>query len=168
MPAMAQEKASLASISAKEPRSIMGALALAGYEAKQSTDSDGDPLIELELAGMPTQILFYGCDTGTGSNCDSIRLSTGFDRKSPWNAAEALQVSTKYRFASVSLDDEGDPYIAWDIMTGDGIPTPVFLKSLRYFENTVSDTSDLVFAEENAETEKATDAESSEEAKSTS
>lgn len=137
-------------VSAGEPDSILGALIGAGYKAEKLTDNGGDPMIAMELEGMPTQIYFYGCDDATHDQCDSLQFSTGFDRAKPWNAADAIVVSKRYRFASVSLDDEGDPYITWDINIGEGIPASLFLKSLRDFSGAVSSTANLAFAEERA------------------
>jgi hypothetical protein len=144
----AKEQAPEGMISAGDPGSIMTALANAGYEVEKDTDDAGDPRIKLELRGMPTSILFYGCDEDTHQRCNSIQFSTGFDREKPWSAAEAIKISTSYRFASIALDDEGDPYISWDINTGNGIPTPLFLKSIRDYSDTVGGTADIVFAEE--------------------
>ena len=135
-------------VSASDPDSIMAALKIVGHEPTLTKDDYGDPLIRLELAGMATRILFYDCNNQTNDQCESIQFSTGFDRKDEWNAAEAIQISSKYRFAAVSLDNENDPFISWDIVTGSGIPTSVFLQSVRRFENTISDTADIVFAAE--------------------
>ena len=77
-------------------------------------------------------------------------MQTGFDRKEPWSAEAALQISEKYRFVSVWLDDEGDPYVRWDIVTGGGIPTKVFLQALREYTLALQNASNLVFAEERA------------------
>ena len=122
----------------------------AGYEAQLTTDGVGDPMIASTLAGMPLRIYFYGCDAETNDGCDSLQLSTGFDREQPWTRGEALEISERFRFASVRLDDEGDPFISWDIITGDGIPASVFLQSITQFERTIELTAAVVFAEEEA------------------
>ena len=146
-PLAAQE----ATVTASDPQGIVSALEAAGYEAKLDTDGVGDPMILTELSGMSTQIYFYGCDEVTHDGCDSLQYSAGFDRKQPWTAAGALELSTKYRFTSVRLDDEGDPYIIWDVVTGDGIPTKVFLSGVLSFSGAIENASDVVFAEERAE-----------------
>ncbi len=141
-------QAGVAMVSAKDPEGLAKVMSDAGYEVELSTDTLGDPMITTELANMPTRVSFYGCDEETNSGCDSLQLSTGFDRKEPWTKAEAIQISERLRFAAVSLDDEGDPYISWDIVTGDGIPSRVFLQSILQFSSTIESTADIVFAEE--------------------
>lgn len=134
-------------VTAKDPQSIVAALELAGYEPTLSTDATGDPLIRVRLNAYTTRIVFYGCDKDSHNGCDSIQLSTGFDRAEPWTADAAMEISRKYRYGAVFLDKEGDPYLKWDIITGDGIPTPVFLSSVRAFAGTVTFAAEMVFAE---------------------
>lgn len=149
VPAAAQSEIEM--ISAKDPAEITVVMMNAGYDVELTVDGIGDPLIASELSGMPLRIYFYGCDDETNDGCDSLQLSTGFDRKDPWTRGEALQISERIRFASVRLDEEGDPFISWDIITGDGIPTAVFLESLTQFTRTIELTASLVFAEENGQ-----------------
>ena len=140
-----------AMVSAKDPQGILRALEAAGYEAALETDGQGDPMITTELSGWPSRIYFYGCDETTHAGCDSVQFSAGFDRKQPWSATDALALSTRYRFASVWLDDEGDPYIMWDVITGDGIPAKVFLSSVLYFTDAIDNVSSVVFADQPAQ-----------------
>ncbi len=135
-------------VSAQDPEGLAKVLMDAGYEAELTTDRQGDPMIRTELANMTTRLVFYGCDEQTNSDCDSVQFTTGFDRKEPWTKGEAIQISEKLRFAAVSLDDEGDPYISWDVFTGDGIPSRVFLQSVLKYSSTVESTADIVFADE--------------------
>lgn len=139
---------SQAMVSAKNPAGLVTLLQGAGYEPKLGADSYGDPQIEIDIADYKTTILFYGCDETTHKNCDSVQLRAGFDRKAPWTAAEALAVAKKYRFASVWLDETGDPWVQWDILTGDGIPAPLFLAAVETFGDTLSDTAEMVFEDE--------------------
>lgn len=158
-PSLAQDTVSYELVAASDPGSVVRALAIAGYDAKLDTDEEGDPMIRVDLADFSSRVLFYGCDEADHTNCDSIQFSTGFDREQPWDAKSALQVSSDYRFVSVSLDDEGDPYITWDIMTGEGIPLSVFLKSVRSFEGGIRKTAQLAFADQRQQGEVSTDEE---------
>lgn len=135
-------------ISAADPAGIVMVLENAGYDPVLGKDGVGDPKIDLEIGGWSAGILFYGCDESTHDNCDSIQLRMGFDRKNPWTAEQAMEISKKYRFAAVELDEDGDPFLFWDIITKDGIPTKVFLASLMAFGQTVQDASNLAFADE--------------------
>lgn len=137
-------------VSAADPGAMAEVLEFAGYKATISTDDLGDPMIESELGDWPTRIYFYGCDETTHQGCDAVRLVAGFDRAKPWTSDEVVKISENYRFAAAYLDKDGDPWLAWDIVTGDGIPTKVFLKSMREFGATLETASTIVFAEENA------------------
>ncbi len=135
-------------VTAKQPAGMVIAMLNAGYDAELATDDLGDPLIKSEIAGYPLRIYFYDCNEDTHEDCGSIQLVTGFDRKRPWTADAAVKFANGYRFAAVSLDGEGDPYLRWDIVTDDGIPTRVFVKGLRLFEETVRVAAEIVFADE--------------------
>lgn len=135
-------------VSAANPQGIVDLLELTGREPKLGKDELGDPKIELDLSGYSATIYFYGCDEETHQQCDSLQFQAGFNRKQPWTAQEAIKIAEKYRFAAVFLDDEGDPWLRWDVMTGDGIPAKVFLSGVELFTETVNDAAEMVFAGE--------------------
>ena len=137
-------------VSAADPKGMADALEMAGYKPELSTDVGGDPMIELEFGKRSGRIYFYGCDETTHDGCDAVQFSSGFDRETPWTAAEAIKLSEQFRFIAVSLDEEGDPYASWDIVTDDGIPTKVFLRSVLWFTDALADADDIIFAEERA------------------
>lgn len=141
-------------ISAKNPAEMSIALMNADYDAELTSDNAGDPMIRTTLAGYRTRIVFYGCNEETNDECDSIQLVTGFDRKEPWTADQALAISQRFRYAAVRLDEEGDPFVSWDIYLGEGIPEEVFMTSVSIFEATVYDAAELAFADEAAEEER--------------
>ena len=157
MPLAAQGKGE--TLSAKEPAGIVIALLNAGYDATLETDDFDDPIIRFEGEGYKYDMLFYGCDETTHEGCNSVQLRVGFDRAKPWNAEEAMKLMREYRYTSVYLDDEGDPYIVWDIVTGDGIPAAVFLDSIERFESNAEQSADMIFAEERVEADGAAEAE---------
>lgn len=147
-PLAAQGKAE--TLSAQKPAGIVIALLNAGYDATLETDDFDDPLIKFEGQGYKYDMLFYGCDESTHDKCDSVQLRVGFDRAKPWTPAEAMKISREYRYTSIVLDDEGDPYLLWDIVTGAGIPAAVFLDSVARFEENAELAAEKIFAEENA------------------
>jgi hypothetical protein len=139
-------------ISAERPDDLVFALLNAGYDPKLLTDGIGDPAISFSRAeGYPLMVLFYDCDEETHDKCTAIQLRGGLDRAEPWNPAEAIEISSRYRFLAVSLDEEGDPWMTWDILTGSGIPESLFVEAVERFEATLEEAADaLVFAEERA------------------
>jgi hypothetical protein len=145
VPAAAQAPAEM--VSAAQPAGLLMALMNAGYDAKLTRDTTGDPLINVTTAGYPISLIFFGCSEQTHDGCDSLQLATGLDRTRPWNPKAALRIMSEQRFIAVQLDEEGDPFFTWDIVTGrSGIPAPVFLDSMRRFENAVALAAETVFA----------------------
>ena len=138
-------------VSAKNPQGIVDLLDIAGYKPELQKDDYGDPLIYLELDGWKVDMVFYGCGEDTNADCDSIQLSTGFDTENGLTQDAAMSISEKFRFASVSLDEENDVYVRWDIIMGEGIPSKVFLQALRYYTDTLDSASQIIFPEDAAE-----------------
>jgi hypothetical protein len=147
LPAAAQQPPM--TVSAADPEGMANVLRFAGYPAEVVTDDYGDPQIDTEFSGWEGVIMFYGCDEETHDGCDSIELRVGFDRKEPMTL-ELLNEVVASRFIAAFLDDEGDPWINWDIITGndEGIPAPVFMQAVNEFSSGVEYAADLVFAEE--------------------
>ena len=138
-------------VTAANPPEMVRLLELTGFEPKLGTDNTGDPKIDVEIDDYFATIYFYGCDDKTHTGCDSVQLQASFDRKQAWPASEAIQVAKKWRFGGVYLDDEGDPVVTWDIVTGDGIPSKVFLESLRSFGDTLGEVASMVFPEDGSQ-----------------
>lgn len=136
------------SVTAGNPDGMLAAIKSAGYEATLTTDQVGDPMIETKVNGWNVSVLFYGCDETTRQGCDSVQLSTGFDRKTPIDPVRALEISRKLRFFAVQIDEEGDPYLRWDILTADGIPQSVFMSALRRYGETLDDAAEIIFEDE--------------------
>jgi hypothetical protein len=147
-PATAQGLAETAS--ASEPEELVRLLRFAGWKADLGKSDDGTPRIRGELLGWTTTIYFFGCDGAGPAGCDSLLFSTGFDREQPMDPVKALELMGKYRFATISLDDEGDPFVDYDLMLGTGIPSDVFLAVHNYAVG-VDNIADVVFALQNEE-----------------
>src|SRR5687768_16582801 len=137
-------------ISAAHPQGIVEVMRFAGYEAELTTDDVGDPMIDSEFASLIGVVMFYGCHEETHQGCDSIQLRVGLDREEPMTAEWMNIEFANDRYYGVTLDDEGDPWFNWDIITGngDGIPTQVFLLALNKYSAQVGAASAVVFAEE--------------------
>lgn len=148
--AVAQEVPTTAS--AADPEGIVRLLRFAGYPAELTTDSVGDPMIRTEFSGLTATVLFFGCDERTHRRCDSVQLRVGLDRERPMSPAAVNAEFGNDRYYSVHLDDEGDPWFNWDIVTGNGagIPSEVFMMAVNRFASQVESASDVVFAEERA------------------
>jgi hypothetical protein len=148
-PAMAEDRPEM--ITASKPAGIVIAMLNAGHDPELTTDRVGDPMIVSRGPKATLAVLFFGCNQDTHDNCQSIRFQVAFDRAKPWTAQEALKLADDLAFISVRLDDEGDPFLHWDLVLGDGVPLTTFIRNLRAFEESVTLAADIVHAEEKAE-----------------
>ncbi|OBV10104.1 hypothetical protein I603_2665 [Erythrobacter dokdonensis DSW-74] len=138
-------------ISASNPAGMVITLLNMGFNPELTTDPVGDPLIISRSNGGVFSVFFFGCNETTHDACQSIRLQVGYDRAKPWNPVEAMQLSAEYPFLAVRLDQEGDPFVHWDLYLGEGIPETVFVRNVRAFEKSVTLAAELVYAEEKAD-----------------
>ncbi|ANU07773.1 YbjN domain-containing protein [Paraurantiacibacter namhicola] len=135
-------------VTAADPDSVRDALLSAGFPATMDTDSVGDPMVRTEMGGYKARIMFYGCDEETNTGCDSLQFVVGLDRESPMPLPILNELSKEWRYISIYLDEEGDPFFNWDIVTGDGLATSIFLDSVRRFSDNVAAAAERVFEEE--------------------
>lgn len=135
-------------ISAADPAGIVVALKNAGFDPELKKDLVGDPLIISRGRGAVLSVFFFGCDETTHDKCQAIRLQVGYDRAKPWNAADAMQLSARYPFLAVRLDEDGDPFVHWDLHLSEPIPLAAFIANVREFERAVTFAADFVYAEE--------------------
>ena len=125
-------------VTATNPVAIHKLLTEASMEAELQSHSDSNQpasiTIQTEAGG--SDIVMSDCDDAIPDFCETIILSTGWDLDEPMTAEQVAKVNASFPYVSVYLDDEGDPYVHWAIVTGtEGIPGPVFLKALsRYIE----------------------------------
>lgn len=149
VPTMAEDRGEM--ITASNPPGIVIAMLNAGHNPELTRDRTGDPMIISRGPKASLFVLFYGCNPQTHDNCQMIRLQVAFDRAKPWNAKDALDLANELAFLSVRLDEEGDPFLHWDLVLGDGVPLTTFIRNLRAFEESITLAADIIHAEEKAE-----------------
>lgn len=132
-------------VSARDPQGLVDLLEIAGYQPKLQTDDYDDPLITIMLDDWKTEMVFYGCDAEEHNECESLQLSTGFAPETPLTPEQMLDISTRIRFASVSLAEDKAIYIQWDVVTADGIPAKVLLRGLRLYTDTLDSAAEIIF-----------------------
>ena len=128
-PAMAQ------SISAKNPEAMRSALAAAGHAVELKKDSDGDPLISVEIKGLRFSIAFFGCEIHVG--CTTVALYKAFRSDKKLTADQLNRFNGSTRFARAYLDGEGDPTIQLDMLLVEGISSNAFVAHAEIFRATV-------------------------------
>jgi hypothetical protein len=90
----------------------------AGYKAELTKDESGDPLITSAAEGQSFKIYFYDCDDA--KRCKALQFSAGFDLKTPLTLDKANEWNRKNRYLKAYLDDDGDPYVQYDVNVNAG------------------------------------------------
>ena len=89
-----------------------------GYKAVLSKDDGGDPLIDSAADGHSFKIYFYDCDAT--KRCKALQFSAGFDLKTPLTLDKVNEWNRKNRYLKAYLDDDGDPYVQYDVNVNAG------------------------------------------------
>ena len=135
-----------ATVSAKNPESLVEALKTAGYEVVAGVDDTGDPVLDLVMQGFKARLLFLDCDETSHNNCGSVQFFASFDAEGAgFTLEDANLFARRYRYAAVSVTANGDPRLRWDIETGEGIPSEVFVGSAARFTTTVRAMGAMLF-----------------------
>ena len=135
-----------ATVSARNPETLVEALQAAGYEVVAGTDDTGDPVLDLVMEGYKARLLFLDCDEAAHDKCGSIQFFSSFDAEGAGlSAGDAILFARRYRYASVTVNANGDPTLRWDIETGEGIPREVFLAATERFLGTVQKMGATLF-----------------------
>ena len=138
--------ATAATVTAKKPGTLVEALKSAGYEVVAGVDDTGDPVLELVMQGYKARLLFLDCDEASHDKCGSVQFFASFDAEAAgFTLEDANLFARRYRYAAVSVTANGDPRLRWDIETGDGIPSEVFVSSAERFLTTVRAMAAVVF-----------------------
>ena len=135
-----------ATVSAKNPESLVDALKSAGYEVVAGVDDTGDPVLDLVMQGFKARLLFLDCDEASHDKCGSVQFFSAFDAEGAGMSLEDANLfARRYRYGAVSVTANGDPRLRWDIETGEGIPGEVFLASAARFTTTVQAMAAMLF-----------------------
>jgi hypothetical protein len=89
----------------------------AGYKADLSSDEQGDPLIASAAEGQAFKVYFYDCQAG---RCKAVQFSADFDLKTPLTLEKINEWNRKNRYLKAYLDDDGDPYVQYDVNVNAG------------------------------------------------
>jgi hypothetical protein len=135
-----------AQVVASDPETVAKAVGEAGYLAKLQKDSLGDPQIATKMSGWNVMINFYGCTDN--ADCQSIQLSTGFDRTAPMDLKQVNDWNSNRRFGSVSLDEDGDPFVSWDIILTEPVSPSMLAIVLETYDEAVGDFGLIAFEDQ--------------------
>ena len=131
-------------LTAADPARIARYLRQLGYRTQMSTDQTGDPWIRLGFAGMEGSVWFNDCND-EGADCDSIRLQVGLLTAGRLTLAQVNDFNGRFRFATLSLDEDGDPLLNHDLrLQRPGVPAALFGWTVQQFESVAAELRELV------------------------
>lgn len=123
-------------IDATDASKVAKAMQDLGWQAKLSTDGDGDPLITSKVSRTEYRVTFYGCTRNT--DCQSIMLGAytttkkmTFEQANTWNRTK--------RFGTMTIDKDGDPHMLLEVNLAGGVSTKNFEDVLDRWRTTIED-----------------------------
>lgn len=134
-------------ISGHRPDDMLVAIKNAGYDAEFVSEKGEKPEIEVKFGSDWVTILLEDCDDdGAGRGCDTIILSSTWDRKTAASDTMIAQANLDHRYVSVWRDGEGDPVMQWWIYTGEfGIYRKNLIDSIVIFQGIAANFEENVF-----------------------
>lgn len=150
-PAAAQIVTDSEMLTAAEPARIAEAVRFYGRPAALETDEAGEPTIATGFGGVRARIWFYDCDEA-GKNCVGLQFQLGIGTVRKLTLAQVNAFNRGRRFATLSLDEEGDPILTHDLsMARPGISAASFRDTLQLFDTQAGELRKLVEDLERAE-----------------
>lgn len=139
--ALAEDKKPCAKgmICASDPASVAKALGDEGYQAKLSTDKQGDPTISSAAAGYTFDIYFYGCVEH--KNCDSLQFYATFERDASSDVVKMNEWNKSQRFSQMSVDEKGVIALDYDVSTYGGLNKDNFADVLSWWSTILGEAS---------------------------
>lgn len=134
-----------ATISAARPETVVAALRAAGHEARLGHDDSGDPLVEAQMGGWRTQVVFYDCNEITHSSCQSLQFNASFMPERPFDATAAAAFVRDNRFGAVTVGSDKSVSLTWDVITGNGIDPAVFALVVKSYSLALDTIGSEVF-----------------------
>lgn len=145
-PAVAQAPADDVMLSAADPAGIAKAVRAYGRQAELETDEAGDPTIATDFGGIDGRIWFYECNAA-GKACVGLQFQIGIGTERKLTLQQVNAFNRGRRFATLSLDEEGDPILVHDLsMAPPGISAAIFRDTLQLFDTQARELRQMVEA----------------------
>lgn len=144
---LAQNKTE-ALVSATDAPGLLKVIEQAGYKAKFNLREGSDDTASIEIATRtgPVYVQFSDCEDAVPDLCETLVLSSSWDRVTPMADSVIADANRSYKYVSVWKDEEGDPIMQWAILTGSaGIAPPLFLNALQRYLDVVRDFDEVAF-----------------------
>jgi hypothetical protein len=150
VPAAAQDAAT-PMVKATDAKGLLKVLQAAGYKAKfEDVAEPGEkPSIEITTRDGPVYVVFSDCEEAVPDFCETLVLSTSWDRDTPISDKVITESNYNFKYVSIWRDEAGNPVAQWAILTRDiGISQPLFLNALQRYLEIVRDFSEVAFVDD--------------------
>ncbi|MCB1335440.1 MAG: YbjN domain-containing protein [Roseivivax sp.] len=136
--AIAGATPALAEIDGSDVAAIISVFQQEGYMVTQTTDSEGDPLLQGKIEGTPYSVYFYGCDDAH-ANCSAVQFKAGYDMQMGLSDYQVNTWNKEKRFGKVFLDDEKDPFLELDVNLLHGVSEGNFADTIDWWRVVMSE-----------------------------
>lgn len=135
-------------VSAVDLPGVAEVLRTAGYEIEIHARSEAGALARIEIVDGEdiATLIFNDCNEAIPDFCETIVLSTWWDRTLPISDEALAAANRNLRYVSVFCDKDGDPEMQWAILTRrEGVPATVLLDALKRFLDVAREFGEFAF-----------------------
>ena len=135
-------------VSATDANGVLAAVRAAGFDDVELIPRDGESSTSIRITNeeLNSFVLFSDCDEAIPDFCETLVLSTSWNRNVPISDAAIAKANYTNKYVSVWRDEDGDPVMQWAILTRrDGIPSKVFAEALTRYLGIAQNYWDVAF-----------------------
>lgn len=135
-------------VKAADAPGVLKAIKQAGFKAEFKPREGDDSIASIEVVTRDgtVYVQFSDCEDAVPDFCETLVLSTSWDRESPIADAVIADANRNHKYVSIWKDEEGDPIMQWAILTGEsGIAAPLFLNALQRYLDVARDFDEVAF-----------------------
>lgn len=129
-------------VTARDPQTVLDALAADGYPGKLSKLDNGRPSIAVKISGLNTYIDFYNCADDM-TDCYTLLFSVSLDLDKGTTLDQANKWNSDQITGRVWLDTNNDPTLDFALSTFAGIPEDTFDQNLKLWDSEIGDFKDF-------------------------
>ena len=129
-------------ITARDPKSVLAALATLGYVGKQEKMDSGRTSISVQISGLKSYIDFYDCADDL-TDCYTLLFNVSLDLKKGTTLDQANEWNSKQITGRVWLDDNKDPTLDYSVSTFNGLSEDNFDQNVKLWDKKIGDLKDF-------------------------
>ena len=131
-----------APITARNPQTILDALAALGYPGKMDKMDSGRTSIAVQISGLKTYIDFYDCADDL-TDCYTLLFNVSLDLKKGTTPDKANEWNSKQITGRVWLDENKDPTLDYSLSTFNGVSEDNFDQNVKLWDKKIGDLKDF-------------------------